>query len=345
MKGNGFDKNKIDNFFGEEYTKNNESYITEIFGDKSKEKELEQHLSEQFDKLIPDDNDKDLEHILYRLHYDINTKKQGSNPGRNIAFQRWVIRVAGMIILPLAIFWGFKGYLNSNAATESWVEINSPGWTRTEFSLPDGTKGWLNSNSKIKYNGNFRTDREIFLTGEAFFDVSKDKLRPFKVYANEVVIKVLGTRFNIASYEDEGEVEVVLEEGKLEFSRKDMNDDRIMNPNDLIIFDKSLNTISTEIVQPQKYISWTEGKLVFRNDPVDVIARRLGRFYDVDVYIDGQIADDIRLRGTFVDESLEQVLYYIKRSMPIDYKIMDGDIQQDETYSRKKVIISNNPNP
>jgi ferric-dicitrate binding protein FerR (iron transport regulator) len=206
--------------------------------------------------------------------------------------------------------------------------------------LPDGTTGWLNGNSSVKYNGNFITNRQVTLTGEAFFDVFKDKRSPFRVSTNEINVEVLGTRFNIASYEDEENVEVVLEEGKLVFNSKEMNKSFTMSPNDLLIYDKSSGNISTEEVQPRKYLSWTEGKLVFRNDPLDVIARRLGRWYNVDVEVDGIFPNDLRLRATFIDEGLEEVLALLKRSLAVDCKIENGNINPDETYGRKKVIIT-----
>ena len=117
--------------------------------------------------------------------------------------------------------------------------------------MPDGTTGYLNSNSSIKYNGNFSSDRQVSLTGEAFFDVVKDKRRPFTVNTNEVNVRVLGTRFNIASYENEKDVEVVLEEGKLIFSENGTVKSCFMNPNDLVIYDKTNKILSTEIVEPR----------------------------------------------------------------------------------------------
>ena len=161
---------------------------------------------------------------------------------------------------------------------ETWVEIKAPAWTRAQFSLPDGTTGWLNSNSSIKYYGNFNTDRQVTLKGEAFFDVFKDRKRPFIVkHEMKLFVKVLGTRFNIASYENEKNVEVVLEEGKLIFNDKEMNKSYTMKPNDLVIYDKTLKDFSTEVVQPQKYLSWTEGKLVFRNDPLGCYCQKTGK--------------------------------------------------------------------
>jgi ferric-dicitrate binding protein FerR (iron transport regulator) len=253
---------------------------------------------------------------------------------------KWTLRIAGVIIVPLVILIGIQMNKEASLRKEAWVEIKAPAWTRAQFSLPDGTTGWLNSNSSVKYNGNFNTDRQITLKGEAFFDVYKDKKRPFIVNTPEINVKVLGTRFNIASYENEKNVEVVLEEGKLIFNDKEMNKSCTMNPNDMIIFDKTLKNFSTEVVQPQKYISWTEGKLVFRNDPLDVIARRLERWYNIDVEVNVSFSEDVRLRATFVDENLEEVLNLLKRSLQIDYKIENGNLQTNGIYRKTKVIIS-----
>jgi ferric-dicitrate binding protein FerR (iron transport regulator) len=113
-----------------------------------------------------------------------------------------------------------------------------------------------------------------------------------------------------------------------------------MSPNELITYDKALSDFSTEVVQPQKYLSWTEGKLVFRNDPLDVIARRLERWYNIDVEVNVSVTEDLRLRATFIDEGLDEVLGLLKRSLPIDYKIENGNIQTDGVYRKTKVIIS-----
>ena len=338
----GFDSEKINRFFKGEYSDKDASYVDEVFCDNNKEKELKHLLLRQFDELLSEDevDKKNLDHILYRIHYDINTRLSAQKSWSFDNIIKWTLRIAGVIILPLVIFIGIQTYKETNLKKETWVEIKAPAWTRAQFSLPDGTTGWLNSNSSVKYNGNFNADRQVTLKGEAFFDVFKDKKRPFIVNTNEVNVKVLGTRFNIASYENEKNVEVVLEEGKLVFNDKEMNKSYTMNPNDLVIYDKTLKDFSTEVVQPQKYLSWTEGKLVFRNDPLDVIARRLERWYNIDVEVNGSLTEDLRLRATFIDESLEEVLDLLKRSLPIDYRIENRNLKPDETYAKKKVIIT-----
>jgi ferric-dicitrate binding protein FerR (iron transport regulator) len=337
-----FDRERIDKYFRGEYTEKDAAYIEKIFLETGHEKDLEHLLSRQYYEILSDDEQerKDLDNILYRLNYDISTKLEEKRTGRLARFKRWSVRIAAMIILPLALFWGIKGYMNYGTAKETWVEIKAPAWTRVHFSLPDGTTGWLNSNSSVRYNGTFVSDRQVTLKGEAFFDVFKDEKRPFRVSTDEILVRALGTRFNVASYENEKNVEVVLEEGKIELNGKEIPGPHLMDPNELIVFDKVSKSLSSEKVQPQKYISWTEGKLVFRNDPVDVIARRLERWYNIDVEVKGDFNDGLRLRATFTDENLEEVLYILKRSLPINYTIENGDIQPDDSVARKKVILT-----
>ncbi len=341
MTGSLFDGEKLRNFFRGDYSESDAIYTAEVLSKNDHIKELEDYLSTQFDGiLVKDVEEKDLDHILDRIHFEINAKAAAKRTRGASKILKWCFRIAAIIILPLSVFWGMRGYLNHNLGKETWVEIKAPAWTRAQFSLPDGTTGWLNSNSSVKYNGNFNTNRQVALNGEAFFDVVADKMRPFKVNTNELIVKVLGTRFNIASYDNEKNIEIVLEEGTIELNDREMINSRIMNPNDLIVFNREKKEMSVEEVEPKKYLAWTEGKLVFRNDPLDVIARRLARWYNVDVEVKGSQNEDLRLRATFIDEGLEEVLDMLKRSLAIDYKIENSNLKPDETYTKKRVVIS-----
>jgi transmembrane sensor len=305
--------------------------------------EIIMHLYRQFYELISDNasESKNLENILYRLHYGINTSTQGAKKWSRLSLIiKWTARIAAVLILPLAIYSAIHFFNNSKNEKLTWVEIKSPAWTRAQFSLPDGTTGWLNSNSSLKYNGNFVYDRQVNLEGEAFFDVYKDKNRPFVVKTDEILLKVLGTRFNIASYENENEVEVVLEEGELEFNNKEMDNSLTMKPNNMVVYNKLHKDLFVEVVQPQKYLSWTDGKLVFRNDPIDIIARRLERWYNVNVEVDGDFSEDLRLRATFKDESLIEVLGLLQRSLNVKCRIEKRNLSSDGSYSKTKVIIT-----
>jgi transmembrane sensor len=338
----GFESEKVSRFFNEESSEMDSSYVADLFCNNGIEEELKNHLLNQFNELLPEDeaDNKNLDHILYRIHYNINT---GLSVQKAWSFEniiKWSLRIAGIVMLPIVIFIGIQTYKDINLKKESWVEINAPAWSRIQFSLPDGTSGWLNSNSSLKYAGNFNSDRQVTLTGEGYFDVFKDKKRPFVVNTNDIIVKALGTRFNIASYENENKAEVVLEEGKLVISDRKFYNTITLIPNDLVVYDRTLNDFSSEVVLPQKYLSWTEGKLVFRNDPLDVIARKLERWYNVDVELVGVPDQELRLRATFIDEGLEEVLGLLKRSLMVDFKIENREIMHDETYTKKKVILT-----
>lgn len=337
-----FESDKIDRYFKGLHSDKDAAYVDEVFCSNDKEKELKHLLGKQWHDLLQDNegSDKNLDNILYRIHYEINANSLKSKKLLSLEnLVKWFSRVAAILILPLAIFTGIHLYKTLDKGNIAWVEIKAPAGTRAQFSLPDGTTGWLNSNSSLKYNGNFVSKRQVILTGEAFFDVFKDKKNPFIVNTNEVAVKVLGTRFNIASYEDENNVEVVLEEGKLLFIDKGINKSYKMNPDDIVVYDKISKNFSIAKVESKKYSSWTEGKIVFRNDPLDVIARKLERWYNVEIEIMSTNDNEPRLRATFIDESLEDVLSLLNRSLAIDYRIETRSLEPDETYAKKKVII------
>lgn len=341
MKHFELNGDKLKDFFNGKFSEKDEEYVNSIFTDETKKQELKRILSEQFDELLPKDEneEKNLDHILYRINYDINSRRESQKVILFDKVIKWGLRIASLIVLPLLIYSGIRTLKESALKKESWVEIKAPAWTRAQFTLPDGTIGWLNSNSSIKYSGNFNLDRQVTLNGEAYFDVFKDKRRPFIVNTNEVFVKVLGTRFNIASYENERGIEVVLEEGSLVFNIKNSSKSYTMQPNDLITYDKTVQNFSKETVQPQKFLSWTEGRLEFRNDPLDIISRRLARWYNIDIELNVNLKDDPRLRATFVNEGYEEVLDLLRRSLPVDYQVEKGNLLSDGTYTKTKVKI------
>lgn len=339
-----FNTDILERYFNGRYSAEDKEYVRKLFCGSENQDELEHLIRKKYYELINDSEseDKNLDHILYRIHYELNTKEKRSVYRRSINnIFKWSARVAAILILPLLIYSSHQFYRES-MRNPTWVEIKAPAWTRVQFSLPDGSTGWLNSSSSIRYNNNFIDAREIHLDGEAYFDVRTDPERPFVVSTDDIIVTAHGTKFNVASYKNEKEDEVMLEEGELIINNKELTKSYIMMPNHLVLYDKTTCDFGTiEIVEPHKYNSWIEGKLVFRNDPIDVIARRLGRWYNVDVEIRGNNFTDVRLRATFVDENLEEVLYFLKRALPVNYKIIQGGLQiNDETYSKKKIVFT-----
>lgn len=340
------DVEKLKRFFSEGYTEKDREYLLSLFNDENLDKELTQYIRKHWYEFVREEDvpSRNLDHLLHRIHFDINVKREERKARKSIRLLKWSIRIAGIIFIPLALIWGIKGYMSVNQKNETWVEIKAPAYTRAEFVLPDGTKGWLNSNSRLRYSGSFIYNRRVTLVGEAYFDVFKNEKSPFVVNAGNISLKVLGTKFNIASYDDEDNVEVVLEEGRLEFRDWKMNRSYMMDPKSIITYDKNTSHVSEGIVEPIEYSSWKDGRLVFRNDSLDEIKRRLERWYNVDIEVRGNSERGPRLRATFFDESLDEVLSLIRMSLSIDYSIEDRSMTTGNIYSKKKVILTLSPN-
>ena len=341
MTGSKIDKERLNRIFEGENTNEDEQFLLGIFRDKTLTDELKCQMKRQWYEVCSQESvpGKNIDSILYRLNYDINT---GS--GRSVRpVWRFIKRAAGiaaaivfMISLCTAIYYKTR----SEDFNKTWTEIKAPAWTQASFTLPDGSKVWLNSRSVIKYRGDFLYERHVILDGEAYFDVNSDKTHPFTVETNDLFIKAIGTRFNVASYDNERDMEIILEEGELIVTDRELKRSFKVNPDELIAYNKKNDDFLAKYVQTKSYVSWKEGKLVFRNDPIDVIARRLERWYNVDVEIKGDDFDKLRLRATFVDENLEEVLWYLGKSLPIEYKIIEGGIYSGDYFSKKKVLIA-----
>lgn len=340
MAGKKLDVDRIKNYYSRVNSSNDEDYLAESFHDADLQDQLMYLLSAQWNELGKETDlpKKNLQKTLDKIHHNINLRRSVREQGRVFQMQKWFLRIAAIFLLPLAIYFGNQQFKASRWHKNSWAEIAAPAWTRTQFTLPDGTEGWLNSNSKIKYN--LYNPRKVELIGEAFFDVKKNRNKTFSVTSNNVKILVLGTRFNVAAYENEKITEVVLAEGKVLFEDKTSGKKYEMSPEQLLAYNTENNTFRVYKVEPDKYLSWTEGKLVFRNDPIEAIARKLARSYNVEVeVVDKAYISDLRLRATFIDEKLEDVLKLLKLSLPVEYEIIDRKKDINGTYNKEKVII------
>ena len=205
--------------------------------------------------------------------------------------------------------------------------------------MPDGSSGWLNSGSVLKFAQPFVNDRKLSLTGEAYFDVKHLDDSDFKVAFADLYVNVLGTKFNVMAYDDEDIAEVILEQGSIYILNEEEKLISNVEPNQKFTLNKRLKSASLEQVDASSYTSWKEGKLIFRNEPITNVVKRLGRWYNVDfVLADDQLLD-ISYRATFVNEQLEEVLKLLSFSAPIRYEIEDRKMNDDHEFIKRKVIL------
>lgn len=216
----------------------------------------------------------------------------------------------------------------------SYNTLRIPYGKRFNLVLSDGTKVFLNSGSSIKYPVNFSKDtkREVYLTGEAYFDVAHDKTWPFVVNAQELQVQVLGTKFNLSNYQENNNTEVVLVEGSVSLSSQETPEtpkmEILLKPGFKGTFDRTDKNITAQKVNTAIYTSWIDGNLVFRKVFFEDIIRSLERQYNVTIINNNEKLAGQKFNATIeVDnETIEQVFNYFNKVYHIDYTIVENKI-------------------
>jgi len=257
-------------------------------------------------------------------------------------------RVAAILLLPLLIYSGYISIRNTSLKKQQkeyvvMQTISSRQGMVTQFELADGTKVWLNSGSALQFPTCFTGDqREVKLSGEAFFEVAKNENLPFQVKAKDLNIEVLGTSFNVVSYDDEKQTEVILVEGKVRLSSEIDEEQKVfgtMQPGQRAVYTEDNQKLEAEAVAVEKYIAWRDGNLIFRDDKMDDVAKRLSRWYNVEIVINDPEIKSYVYKATFRNETLSQVLHLLKISAPIDYQIIGNKLLPNGEYTKQKVYL------
>jgi ferric-dicitrate binding protein FerR (iron transport regulator) len=277
----------------------------------------------------------------------INTGKYYLLKYRNIA-----AITAVFVLLGGAVAGGY--FLRSGShSDEAYTTIFSPAGQKTEITLPDNSKVWLNSKTTIRYSSGFNHDnREIFLDGEAYFDVKKSRV-PFEVKTSAMNLKVLGTAFNVKCYSDDSTVEATLVRGSLKVEKLNNLtgdiEEIFLTPNQKIVFVREakesgqpLNTVEErrdEIIagenlksavkevnlikayNTEKSTGWIEGVLIIEGESLLELSKKIERRYDVKIIFMNEELKNFKYTGTLKEYSLEQVMRAIEATSPVSYTI------------------------
>ena len=217
-------------------------------------------------------------------------------------------------------------YVRPDSLHKKELEFNQliiPKGTFYHLVLSDGTKVWLNADSKIKYPVSFGKDkREVSLHGEGYFEVAKDSTRPFIVSTDKMDVKVLGTTFDVNTYEDEGKSFVVLVEGLVEVSAG-KGESRIITPGHMAevnMYDVQAK-IQVSKCDTEHYVAWKNGNFSFRNASLTEILKRVSRYYDVTVIREQVFEEEYYTGDVSSDVSLESLLAVIESSNSVSFKV------------------------
>lgn len=220
------------------------------------------------------------------------------------------------LLVPAAFL--FYNHLKSNAIV--FNKVATKAGERIILNLSDGTKITLGPNSKLKFPAVFSdTLRMVYLTGEAFFEVSKNPHRPFIVHSGIWDTRVLGTKFNVSAFPDDSKMAVALVEGKVDV--KSGHDIYHIIPGQQLLLNKSDNRVYLQNFNKDEVIGWVNNKLVFRDIPFYEAANRLERLYNVKIVFQNRDIARQTIWATFDDEPIAQILETIKIATGIKYKI------------------------
>jgi len=268
-------------------------------------------------------------------------------------FLKWSMATAAVLIgLAVCI-----QYVNSNKNNlldigNNYNEIIAKRGTKTKIILPDGSQVWLNSDSKLSYGARFNdTIREVSLEGEAYFDVIKDKNRPFVVMTNALNIRVLGTAFNIKSYAQDATIETTLIRGMIEVRKNNEPATKkiVLTPNEKLIYNKSeallvrpnneqntiakklealsITTLSKNIPDSSRVeTAWIYGRLVFDGDSFVTLAEKMERWYNIKITIQNQSISNSRFSGVFEKENVDEAFKALQLITMFKYDIHENEI-------------------
>lgn len=299
--------------------------------------------------------------LLDAIHHRINLKlgaepfSKEDNVDVSLSRRRHIIRVisraAAVIFIPVFLFGLYTSarFLSAGKdqvpASEVFYEVSSSADAITKVNLADGTVVWLNHKSTLRYPARFiGKSRKVELKGEGYFDVAHNPDKPFVVDAGPLNIIARGTEFNVCSYPDDDRAEATLVEGKIEIeSTGDKFPGSVnftLEPSERIVYDRKSRTMASQMTVDDRYYAWKNGKLVFKNEPMGEVVKKLSRWFNVDIEIHDPILNDLTYTATFVDETLVQVMELLSIATPIDYSITNRERSDDDTYSKRRVVLT-----
>lgn len=263
-----------------------------------------------------------------RFLSSLKEKGDIQQPPRKSGIKLWLGSAAAIFLLGLLSLNIYQYIMPEQVpGKENIIEV--PRGQRVSLTLSDGTKVWLNSDSRLSYPSRFSTkNRTVKLQGEGYFEVAHDNKAPFVVDGWQISVKVLGTKFNMNSYPDEATA-VILKEGKVEVYTSDNGTRMTLCPNEQVRYSTVTGMLFSRNADTIDMDSWRHGKLTFTENTLKEIMKTLERKYDVQVTItDPCLTEELFTCHTKGEATLGQVLELLKETRRLDYKIKN-----------KKVII------
>ena len=246
-------------------------------------------------------------------------KRREGKKEKRLAYLFFFSKVAAVFV-PIIFFVAWWHY-NRSDQVGNFAEYQTAFGENKEFVLADGSRVRLNamSNLKVVRMGDIR---EVRLQGEGMFHVKSDPEHPFIVSVPDLSVKVTGTVFNIKAYSDDEEIGTTLLEGCVGVKLENAESYAELRPGEKASYMKALNSLEVSKVDVRDWVAWQDGRIVFKNEPLEQIVRRLKRWYGVDFELEKALQTDERYRGIFLkDKSVEQAVQVLSDIVGCIYKV------------------------
>ena len=256
------------------------------------------------------------EPVFNRVMHKISSeyKPERIAPNKKTIIYRYLLvaSVALILLLSSTIATYHIGFNSAkNVSNHNQITVNAPYGMISTVTMSDGTTARLNSGSTLSYPAIFGKERQVYLSGEGYFDVVKDDKSPFVVNSKTVAVKVLGTRFAFKAYDNDERSVITLEEGSVKVVplTLDIKGEIILSPNQQLIIDNKTSELRRRIIKAEEYTSWKDGILYFRDASLGEISKVLERSFNVKIII---TSDDL-VNENYVaqfkyGENVEQIL-------------------------------------
>jgi transmembrane sensor len=286
--------------------------------------------------------------LLDKIHHNINLQQHKNWNNNFIRLSKWVTRIAAILFIPLVfstlfIFSNNNFHRNLFSGVVDSLEVIAPIGSRTVVQLSDGTEVSLNYGSKIKYPQYFSgKQREVTITGEAFFKVAHNPQKPFVVRTGNFNVIALGTSFNLHAYPGDEIVSTTLVEGEVLLEKNIPGQKPLaigkIEPGQHVEYHLKTGKVTSAKGATYKYIAWKEGKMVFDNTPITMVAQELSRKFNVDI----EVSNDVKFLTytvTFIDDPIFLILDLMAETTPIKYQRLPRKKLADGTFSKQKILI------
>jgi transmembrane sensor len=304
----------------------------------------------QLEKLVQDKRKKKLLDRMEVIHSGVKEMQQVRRFDKNSSWDKIgryihktkvrkqaISMLAYAAVLMLVFFLGnvFHSTLLTPDIPVQYAEIDVTYGQTNHLTLFDGTEVWLNSGTKFRYPNRFNAgERKVYVEGEAFFKVTPNKKLPFKVQAGEMEVEVLGTSFNVSAYADDSAQSVVLVEGKVQ-----INNNRGSKIGELLPGQMAYQTpdkgIRVQNVSTSEYTNWKDGVLNFREERLEDLAKKLERWYNIEISFGNEKLKEHLITGTILrNKPIDQIIAILEMTAPIRFEYI---IKPDK---KSKLIIT-----